>query len=123
MLKRLPHRVFPAVLGALALGTATLAGGSGPAPVHAATDIVPLFAGCNNVATTWPAGTSVREVFEGVSQGANMESIWRYDNAEGRFYGWSPLPGAPNDYNEIRMRTEPVFICVRESGELNRPTI
>ena len=120
-----PRRLALPLLAALALVVLhSAARAPGAAPVHAAaTDIVPLFAGCNNVATTWSAGTDVRSVFEGITPASAVESIWRYDNASARFSGWSPLPVAPNDYTNIIQRTEPVFVCMRENGEMNRPTI
>lgn len=85
------------------------------------TETVNLFAGCNNQSLTFPAGTPVTTVAAGIS--GTLEAIWRYDNAQGRFFGFSPLPGAPSDYNAVSMFLEPVFICMRTSGTFTRPQV
>ena len=96
------------------------------APARAAsTDRVELFAGCNNVAVTWPVGTPIDTVAMAVTPAGALESIFRYDNQQAKYFGYSPLPAAReagvNDYTSITRFLEPVFVCMREAGELNRP--
>jgi hypothetical protein len=81
-----------------------------------------LMPGCTNVVLTLPNGTSVDTVAAAVTPAAAMIAIWRLDAATGRFSGWSPVPGAPNDLASVN-RLDPVFICVREAGTLTRPAI
>lgn len=112
-----------AVLGLIALVSAGGREATSVRPVSAATDIVPLAAACNNEALTWPANTPLTTVAAGITPAGAMESIWRFDNAEAKFYGFSLLPGAPNDYVNTVARLEPVFICMRMTGQLDRPTV
>lgn len=118
----------PAATLAVAATLLTAAGGyhGRVAPVaqaSVATDDVPLSFGCNNVALTFAGGTPLATVAAGVAPSSALESIWRYDNASGKFFGFSTLPGAPNDYTSILMRLEPVFVCVRDNATLTRPTV
>jgi hypothetical protein len=114
------------VVGLLVVGTTSgrLTPPSTPARA-AVTDTVPLFPGCNNVALTWSAGTSLDTVAQGVTPAGALESIFRYDNTQQRYFGYSPLPAAreagANDYTAIIRALEPVFVCMNEAGELNRP--
>ena len=90
----------------------------------APTQAVSLFAGCNNVSLTWAAGTPVTDVAAAVTPQTGLGAIWYFDNAQGRFFAFSPTaPPAVNDYNLVRMRLEAVFVCMNTSGTLNRPVI
>ncbi len=80
----------------------------------------PLFATCNNVALTHPAGTRLADVAAGIT--GEVRSIFRYDNAQMRFVGWAP--GAPDfavDYPTVSRQLEPVFICMNTAGQLVQP--
>jgi hypothetical protein len=93
---------------------------SGPAPGQ--TEQVQLFTGCNNVTVTWPNGTPTSTVAQNISPGGVLVAIWRFDNANQRFVGFSPIPNAPNDLVTVD-RAQPVFICTNGNGTLNRPVI
>jgi hypothetical protein len=83
-----------------------------------------LFPGCNNLALTFPAGTPLRTVAQGVSAPAGLQSIFRLNNQTGRFAGFSPtVPEFANDYTMVTARLETVFICVRAAGTLTQPEI
>jgi hypothetical protein len=60
-----------------------------------------------------------------IQPAAALESIWRLDNAQQKYFGFSPLPAAAenmvNDYNTVLVLFEPVWICMREAGTVNRP--
>jgi hypothetical protein len=93
------------------------------APPPAQTEQVQLFGGCNNVALTWAVGTPITTVAAGISPAGVLDAIWRFDNAQQRFFAYSPIPNAPIDYTMVTQRGEPVFICIRGGGTLTRPTI
>lgn len=83
-----------------------------------------LVAGCTNLALTFPAGTPLASVAQGVSTGAGLLSIFRLDAASGRFLGYSPaVPAFANDYTTVGARLEAVFICVRAAGTLTQPEV
>lgn len=83
-----------------------------------------LVAGCTNLALTFPAGTPLASVAQGVSSGAGLLSIFRLDAASGRFLGYSPgVPAFANDYTTVGSRLEAVFICVRAAGTLTQPEV
>jgi hypothetical protein len=81
---------------------------------------VPLFGHCNHVALTWPSGTETTVVAAAIDDQVDIVAIWRYDNATGRFHGWSPLVGAATDLVTVN-RLDAVFICMRAPATLTRP--
>lgn len=85
------------------------------------TEQIQLFQGCNNQALTWPAGTQVSTVASSVT--GDLIAIWAFDNATQTFRGFSPIPGAPNDFVTTAARAQPVFLCMRSAGTLTRPVI
>ena len=88
----------------------------------AATQVIQLFPGCNNQTSTWPNGTRTEVVAAAVSPAANLIAIWRHDAAANRFFGFSTLPGAPNDLLTVDF-LQPLFFCMREAGTLTRPVV
>jgi hypothetical protein len=116
-----------AIAALAALGGAWERSRGAPAPLEAAaaTDTVTLAATCNNVALTWPGGTSISTIAAAVTPASAIESIWKQtvvgDNLD--FIAWSPLPEAPNDYTATSMQLEAVFICMRSAGTLERPIL
>jgi hypothetical protein len=83
-----------------------------------------LVPGCNNLVLTFPAGTPLRTVAQGVSAGAGLISIFRLDSAARRFVGFSPTaPDLANDYTTVTARLETVFICVGAGGTLTQPEV
>jgi len=90
----------------------------------AQTDPVQLVQGCNNVSLTFAAGTPLATVAAAIVPTANLISIFRFDNIQGRFFGFSPIaPASVNDYTSVQVILEPVFICMSGPGTLNRPRI
>ena len=123
---RRPVQLTAGLLGGLALLVAGgLWSGRSHQPVQpaqaATTDTINLAVGCNNVASTFSAGAAVSMLAAGVSQEAGLEAVWHYINEERRFVAWSPLPGAPNDYENQRGLLEAIFLCVRNAGTFTRP--
>ena len=109
-------------VGLLAVGVTAGRVTTPTTPARAAvTDTVQLFAGCNNVALTWPGGTNLDTVAAAVTPAGALESIFRYDSTLGRVFSYSPLPNAPVDYTMVTTNLEAVFICMRAPGTLNRP--
>ncbi len=96
-------------------------------PTARPTEAYTLVAGCNNVAVTWPSGTPLTTVFGAITPPTALESIWRLDNAQQKYFGYSPLASATanmaNDYNTVLVILEPVYMCMREAGTLNRPDL
>jgi len=90
---------------------------------QAPTEAISLVAGCNNVTLTWAAGTPTTTVAAAITPAGSLETIWRFDAGQNRFFGFSPIPNAPNDYTAVGARLEAVFICVRQAATLNRPQI
>ena len=58
--------------------------------------VEPLYEGCNNIALTFPEGTTSEAVVQAVTPAGAVESIWRYDASQSRSLGFSPAaPQAP----------------------------
>jgi hypothetical protein len=95
------------------------------APTPRPPETVALFGICQQLATTWPAGTPLTTVAAAITPPAALESIWRLDNAQQKYYGFSPLESAAtnmvNDYNTVLVFLEPVWVCMREPGMVTRP--
>ena len=96
-------------------------GGGGTTP-PGQTEDVPLFAGCNNVATTFPTGTATSTIAAGITPTNSVRAMWLFINAQQRFVGYSPLPGAPNDFLSAD-RGAAFFICMEGPGTFRRPQI
>jgi hypothetical protein len=95
-----------------------------PTATPTRTEVVALFPGCNNISLTWPVGTALRTVVENIVSTGALRSVFRYDNASGQFFGFSPsAPDFVNDYTAITARFEPVFVCIDAPGTLTRPTM
>jgi hypothetical protein len=116
-----------AITAVAVLGGAWERSRGGPTRLEAAaaTDTVSLAATCNNVALTWPGGTSLNTVAAAISPASALESIWKQTIVDDdlTFIAWSPLPGAPNDYTGTSLQLEAVFICMRSAGTLERPNL
>lgn len=86
-----------------------------------------LVAGCTNVVISFPDGTLVAAVARSIiAPGVPLatrpapEAVWKLDAARQRFLGWSPLPGAPSDFEQVN-RFDAVFICTDQAAELVQP--
>ena len=86
------------------------------------TETVELFPVCNNVTLTWPSGTPMTEVAAAVSPASNLRAIWRFNNTQQRFEGFSPQFPEQSDLRTAN-RLDAVFICMTGPGTLTRPLI
>lgn len=86
---------------------------------------VQLRRGCTVVVLTWPVGTPIRRVWGAITPPEALESILTLDPARGTFRGFStgPIPAFVNDYTAVERPLEAAFICMREDGTLNRPSV
>ncbi len=110
-------------LGVLAGVAATLALSGGRALAQQQqTETVELFPVCNNVTLTWPSGTPMTEVAAAVSPASNLRAIWRFNNTQQRFEGFSPQFPEQSDLRTAN-RLDAVFICMTGPGTLTRPLI
>ena len=91
--------------------------------VEAAAEPVALSALCNNIALTWPAGTSMDMVAAAITPSGALEAIWQQTvvGDEQKFIAWSPIAGAPNDLTATATSLDAVFICMTEQGSIDRP--
>lgn len=93
-----------------------------PSTPPAQTEATPLAAGCNNVASTWPAGTPMATVAAAVDPPTAVTGIWRFDAAAGRFAGFSPAVPQASDLRSVAQLAA-VFICVDQPASLRRPLL
>jgi PKD repeat protein len=100
--------------------TSVTVGGS--STTSTGTEQIVLYPSCNNVAVTWPSGTAISTVVVAISPVGSVIAVWRFDNLNQRFAGYSTALGAPNDLVTVN-RGDPVFICMNSSGTLTRPVI
>jgi inhibitor of cysteine peptidase len=70
-----------------------------------------LYEGCNNVALTFPDGTSIEAVLQAVSPAGAAQSIWWYDASQGRFLGFSPAAPQASDLLTVNFQ-DAVWLCV-----------
>jgi hypothetical protein len=91
---------------------------SAPAP----TESVALATGCNNLVLTWPNGTPTSQVAAAVSPAEALIAVWRFDAAQGRFFGFSPQAAQASDLTMVN-RLDAVFLCLRGPGVLARPVV
>jgi hypothetical protein len=92
------------------------------ASAPAETEMVALVAGCNNLVLTWPNGTPTSQVAAAVSPADAVIAVWRFDAAQGRFFGFSPQAPQASDLATVN-RLDAVFLCLREPGTLSRPAV
>ena len=70
-----------------------------------------LFEGCNNIALTFPDGTTSEAVVQTVTPAGAVQSMWRYDASQSRFLGFSP--GAPQASDLLTVnRLDAVWLCI-----------
>lgn len=107
---------------ATATATATASPTATATVPSAATEQVPLFAGCNNVTLTWPNGTAMSTISAAIQPAEAVIAIWRFDSAQQRFVGFSAQFPAASDLTAAN-RGDAVFICMRGPATLTRPAI
>jgi hypothetical protein len=126
--KCLARATFAIALGLLIVSLSqTRSRAQAPTPTPVPKEMVPLIAGIQNLATTCPAGTPVSVIAASVTPPGALEAIWRLDNAQQKYFGYSPSPAAEaamaNDYNTVIMALEPIWFIMRQDGTLSRPII
>ena len=92
----------------------------GQTPPAGGTEMVPLVAGCTNVALTWPDGTPTGAVARAITPPQALLAIWRYDSARQRFQAFSPQAPQASDLLTVNA-LDAVFICMSAPGTLTRP--
>ena len=70
-----------------------------------------LYEGCNNIALTFPEGTTSDEVVQAVSPAGAAESMWRYDASQNRFLGFSPAAPQASDLLTVNF-LDAVWLCI-----------
>ena len=93
-----------------------------PVNLTVVTEPVPLAAGCNNVALTWPDATPSSTVAGAVSPPDTLSALWRLDNATQRFQGFAPGFPTVSDLPTVN-RLDAVFFCISRPGTLARPRV
>jgi hypothetical protein len=91
--------------------------------VASAQRTVNLVVGCNPVALTYPNGTAITTVAEGVAPAGSLDAIWKYLPAEGRWIGYAA--GAPPEVSDLQtvQRLDAVFACVNVVATITMPQI
>jgi hypothetical protein len=120
MHRRLLPLGYLAIAGALA-GLAAVTGGTPPARAQQ-TESVELFRGCNNVSLTWANGTPTTMVSAAITPASNIISIWRFNNLQQTFQGFSPQFVQQSDLQTVN-RIDAVFICMTGPGTMARPIL
>ena len=95
-----------------------------PTPPPEGYEAVPLAAGCNPVASTYPDGTSVETVADAVAPDGILVSIWHFepllDIALNAWLGYSPEAVQFSDLTHVSL-LDTIFVCVGSPGAFVRP--
>jgi inhibitor of cysteine peptidase len=70
-----------------------------------------LYEGCNNIALTFPNGTTSEAVVQAVSPAGAAESMWRHDASQSRFLAFSPAAPQASDLLTVNF-LDAVWLCV-----------
>jgi hypothetical protein len=70
-----------------------------------------LYAGCNNVALSFPDGTASQTVVLAVSPAGIVEAMWRHSAALGKFEGFAPAAPQASDLLTVNL-WDAVWLCV-----------
>jgi inhibitor of cysteine peptidase len=73
--------------------------------------VVQLYEGCNDIALTFPDGTTSEAVVQAVSPADAVESMWRYDASQNRFLGFSPAAPQASDLLTVNFM-DAVWLCI-----------
>jgi inhibitor of cysteine peptidase len=95
---------------------------SGPQPVAAIAlpepgSTVDLYDGCNNLALTFPDGTTSETVVAAVTPAGAVEAMWRHDAALGTFEGYDSRFPAASDLRTVDF-LDAVWLCVAAPASL-----
>jgi inhibitor of cysteine peptidase len=69
-----------------------------------------LYEGCNNIALTFPNGTTSQTVVQAVSPVGAVESMWRHEASQNRFLGFSPAAPQASDLLTVNF-LDAVWLC------------
>lgn len=70
-----------------------------------------LYPGCNNIALTFPDGTTSQAVVQAVTPAGSVESLWRHNGAQNRFEGFSPQYPQVSDLLTVNF-LDAVWFCM-----------
>ena len=91
-----------------------------PTPLPPGFEAVPVVAGCNPVASTYPDGTPVETIAGAVGPAGNLVSLWEFDAGTWRAY--SPQYPQASDLADVGL-LDVVFVCAGGPGDFVRPVI
>lgn len=91
-----------------------------PTPTPGEVESVPLIAGCNPAASTYPDSTPIGTIADAVTPSGILTSLWEFE--AGFWLGYSPFFPEVSDLMEKDF-LDVVFICVDASGTFERPLI
>jgi hypothetical protein len=126
---------FPVAILALALLAG--AGGAAAQPEQATPEIFPppvplrvvdLAVGCNNVALTYPDGTSVNVIVGSINPQGALYAIWRLNaspptpGAGPTYEGFAPAAPQASDLQGVSF-LEAVFLCVSVPSTITMPAV
>jgi hypothetical protein len=72
---------------------------------------VQLYAGCNNLALSFPDGTASQTVVQAVTPAGVVEALWRHNAAQNRFEGFSPAAPQASDLLTVNL-WDAVWLCI-----------
>ena len=72
---------------------------------------VDLYPGCNNIALSFPDGTTSQTVVQAVTPAGMVQSMWRHDAAQNRFEGFSPAAPQASDLLTVNFM-DAVWLCL-----------
>ncbi len=79
-----------------------------------------LYAGCNNVALSFPDGTASEMVVDAVTPAGVVESMWRHSAALGRWEGFNPAAPGASDLLTVDY-WDAVWLCVAGAAAAPAP--
>jgi hypothetical protein len=82
---------------------------------------IQLYAGCNNIALSFPDGTASQTVVQAVMPAGVVDAMWRHNAAQNRFEGFSPAAPHASDLLAVNL-WDAVWLCV-EGSPLAAPTV
>jgi hypothetical protein len=82
---------------------------------------VQLYAGCNNIALTFPDGTTSQAVAQAVTPAGVVDAMWRHNAALNMFEGFSPAAPQASDLLAVNL-WDAVWLCV-EGTPPTAPTV
>jgi hypothetical protein len=87
-------------------------------PFPSGREVLPLVAGCNLAADTYPDGTLIQTIADAVRPAGILEALWEFE--QGTWLGYSPRFPEVSDLTE-KAPMGVAFVCVRASGDFVRP--